>query len=360
MKILFISRTEDYQSNVLFHGLKTLYGKDVYECSDYWYMFNNISETEKRALYGRGFTLFGLLPETLKNVLPTPILLQKIKTRYFDYIIYGSIWRNNHYFRLVKRIYPKEKIIFVDGEDATTINKFYLNKGVYFKRELEQNIPNVFPICFGIPQSKILEKVGEKTKRQAYIVPGELSTYIYDKEEPYYKDYAESYFGITKKKGGWDCLRHYEIMANGCIPYFIDLEKCPQETMCLFPKQLILETNRLFEEQCCDTEQLMVKSQEVLNYTRKHLTTQSIATYMLNIAAQVDTIEGRHYNLEGLYLQVKRILRRKKMMWRLNFTKWCFANLSFLPPVAYFKNKNATLKWMMDNDLVVKNAKKYQ
>ena len=29
----------------------------------------------------------------------------------------------------------------------------------------------------------------------------------------------KKYFWITIK-AGWDCLRHYEILMNGCIPYF--------------------------------------------------------------------------------------------------------------------------------------------
>ena len=30
----------------------------------------------------------------------------------------------------------------------------------------------------------------------------------------------ESYFGSTKKKAGWDCMRHYEIVASGAVPFF--------------------------------------------------------------------------------------------------------------------------------------------
>jgi hypothetical protein len=32
-----------------------------------------------------------------------------------------------------------------------------------------------------------------------------------------------------QKKGGWDCLRHYEIIGNGCMPYFENIEKCPKK-----------------------------------------------------------------------------------------------------------------------------------
>ena len=42
-------------------------------------------------------------------------------------------------------------------------------------------------------------------------------------ESDYYKDYQRSYFAITCKKGGWDCLRHYEILANAVSPTFLIL-----------------------------------------------------------------------------------------------------------------------------------------
>ncbi|GHT66166.1 hypothetical protein FACS189452_01560 [Bacteroidia bacterium] len=297
MKILFINAGQgpDYQCDVLFHGLKTLYGQDVYESADLWYMFNDITETEKHALGGYGFSLYGLLPCNLKNVLPSAVTTKLITLRHFDYIVYGSIWRCSDYFQSVARHYPKEKIIFVDGEDKPPLCKQFLHKGIYFKRELMHKKSNVFPICFGIPASKMVSSVGEKSKWQAHIIPGDKSTYIYDQEEPYYKDYAQSYFGITRKKGGWDCLRHYEILANGCLPYFIRLKRCPAATMCLFPKQLILQTNRLFKNKEQRTKnkelELLRLSEEALAYTRKHLSTESVATYMLHTAAQVKKVK---------------------------------------------------------------------
>ena len=55
------------------------------------------------------------------------------------------------------------------------------------------------------------------------------------------------FFAYTKKKGGWDCGRHYEILFNGCIPIFENLEKCPEHIMVDFPKKLIIEYNKIFE-----------------------------------------------------------------------------------------------------------------
>jgi hypothetical protein len=33
-------------------------------------------------------------------------------------------------------------------------------------------------------------------------------------------------------------MRHYEILGNGALPYFPDIEGCPERTMVNFPKAL--------------------------------------------------------------------------------------------------------------------------
>ena len=46
-------------------------------------------------------------------------------------------------------------------------------------------------------------------------------------EAAYYADLARSRFAITTRRGGWDCLRHYEIAAAGAVPCFRNLEAKP-------------------------------------------------------------------------------------------------------------------------------------
>lgn len=100
---------------------------------------------------------------------------------------------------------------------------------------------------------------------------------------------------MTYKKSGWDCFRHYEILANGCIPYFINLEGIPKNIMTHFPKEIIQETNKLYvkmrDEKDLESEdykKCIQKCNEyiekLLDYTRKHLTTRAMATYMLEKA----------------------------------------------------------------------------
>jgi hypothetical protein len=136
----------------------------------------------------------------------------------------------------------------------------------------------IFPIQFGIPESKIIDHIPEKKMEFAPLIPGQANTYIYTTEESYYKMYQDSIFGITHKKGGWDCLRHYEILANGCIPFFTDLEQCPKQTMVLFPKEFIRDVMTNYKMSDFSYTSCI---EYLLNYTRTHLTTRAIAKYML-------------------------------------------------------------------------------
>jgi hypothetical protein len=194
--------------------------------------YPNISE-----LYGRGFTIFGKLPKVTHKENNT---IYKIKNRYYDYIIYGSIFRDSSYFDLVFRYYDKNRIIFIDGEDHTVIHNHFINKGHYFKRELiyEEN-STLHHIGFGIPESSIKQ---DYTKDQilSKMNPLDKTSYVYNTEEDYHNEYNRSFFAVTCKKAGWDCLRHYEILMCGCVPYFIDLTQCPANTLKHFPKEILL------------------------------------------------------------------------------------------------------------------------
>ena len=53
------------------------------------------------------------------------------------------------------------------------------------------------------------------------------TNYAFTTEIEYRQNLADSRFGITTKRGGWECLRHYEIAASGTIPCFKDLAKKP-------------------------------------------------------------------------------------------------------------------------------------
>jgi hypothetical protein len=52
-------------------------------------------------------------------------------------------------------------------------------------------------------------------------------SYSFETEEDYYADLRASRFGVTTKRAGWDCLRHYELAASGCVLCFRDLDLKP-------------------------------------------------------------------------------------------------------------------------------------
>ena len=47
----------------------------------------------------------------------------------------------------------------------------------------------------------------------------------------------KKYFWHHYKKAGWDCYRHYELLMNGCLPFFLDINDCPELTCRSLPKK---------------------------------------------------------------------------------------------------------------------------
>jgi len=157
----------------------------------------------------------------------------------------------------------------------------------------------IFPISFSIPEEKIVNIIPNKNNILANYIPNGVghANYIYDNEEDYYNGYKNSLFAITKKKGGWDAMRHYEIMASGCIPVFENLENCPITRIFNFPKKIILESNNFFKiiinkyniHKNNNSNQLSEEELNkcyyyinlLLNYTREHLISTKIAKYIL-------------------------------------------------------------------------------
>ncbi|CAE8651712.1 unnamed protein product [Polarella glacialis] len=105
------------------------------------------------------------------------------------------------------------------------------------------------PMQYSIPTRKwnMYEKLRAKPKTVDFapLIPGDPSTYAFKEEGPYLEMYGAARYCITKKKGGWDCLRHYEILLAGCVPYFLDLRSLPDATMVYFPKHLVRQLMHL-------------------------------------------------------------------------------------------------------------------
>jgi hypothetical protein len=264
--VLFLTgNTDDYLSDSLFHGLRTVLGPAVVDFPKRDISYRSYPHVER--LYGHGFTLYGLLEEEeVDRRLP----MDRARQGEFDLIVFGDIWR---YFGPFVELLPwldRSRVAFLDGADYPapfpygsafwrvpqwwTLPRAH-KRGTYFKRELSDTtiqrryllpLPKTLvrrlpfakslrPTAFSIPEEKIVPAPPVKEKDfPAHIVDpevaervGAVSTYAFDRESDYYRDLQVSRFGITTKRAGWDCLRHYELAANGAVPCFRELELKP-------------------------------------------------------------------------------------------------------------------------------------
>ena len=289
MKILYVTSAAgiDYQCDLLFHGLVGL-GHDVVDSKYMWYMSKDANSEALSKMWGRGFTVGRTLGD--RGHLDRSNIPDRISSKEFDLIIYGSIRRCSDFIDIVSQKYRRDEVCIVDGEDDTKIDLRYTDYGAYFKRELSEPW-KAFPIQFGIPMEKFRKISTCKNRVMSRVMPrGASEKYIYSNEEEYYQDYSESLFGLTKKKGGWDCLRHYEIIAAGAIPYFWGFEKCPSSMMTRWPWSLQAEANYL-QDRIRSLDQVSGRLgehywsllEEFRSYAMQNLTTLSIAKHVLGI-----------------------------------------------------------------------------
>ena len=145
------------------------------------------------------------------------------------------------------------------------------------------------PIQFSISEKKIIKSLSSKSQDFAKIIPGDLKTYVFESEQDYYNDYQKSFYAVTKLKGGWDCMRHYEILANGCIPYFVGLDDCDSSTLFKFPRDLVKRAMNLpgvsylgIDHSVFDQTKYYEILKELMIYTKEHLSSESIAKYFLD------------------------------------------------------------------------------
>jgi len=285
MKILYVTRGKniDYLNDLLFHGLHSLYGAEVVDSRPLWYLYPESLPFRKiKRLYGRGFSISKSIP---KDEVDRTDIASKIKNNYFDYVIYGQIHRCMDYLDLVLEHYPLNKVAFIDGEDEI-VNRGTLfdDKFIYFKREMGEQRKNMYPISFAFMKDRVVKDISgiRKTQKFGTVIPGDKKTYKFKKEKPFYEDYQKSFFGKTWKKAGWDCMRHYEILSNYCLPHFVDLADCPQNIMTNYPKELGLEANRMAEADSFDEGEYYELLNETFEYFTTHMTTEHLAKYVIN------------------------------------------------------------------------------
>lgn len=247
MKILLLAANQgpDYLQDLVIHGLAQAKGLELY-----FNLFPPHLATDyppSAPLYGCGFTAFRRLGPNYAYWAKKQVNHSTRNTKW-DLVIYLNAQR---YYDDEEAMYLRSRgsIIFaLDGEDNTDIVLPALNRcELYFKRELIHNHLGIRPISFKIPADTLISPIdlNSKTCLLAPCDPRHRASYIFTTEDIYYSQYSRSYFGVTMKKGGWDCMRHYEILAAGALPHFLSFENKPKTIMQDYPHSLQLATNEL-------------------------------------------------------------------------------------------------------------------
>lgn len=270
-RVLFIAGpSEDYLADGLFLGLRALLGENAVDHPRIDALYASVGADRRRQLYGRGFGLYASLPDLAVDRLHVDRQLAEGR---FDLVLFSDIHRTYGRFVELSPLLGKSRVAVLDGSDSAALYPYsgqYWRRPecwllprvharhLYFKREWTEEtlrsryyrlvprallarapVPrNLRPIAFSFPDEKILPEGARPPKRSLFPrhivdpevrarVAGASAAYAFDSEEAYYADLQQSRFGITTKRAGWDCLRHYEIAANGAVPCFRQLADKP-------------------------------------------------------------------------------------------------------------------------------------
>jgi len=255
MKILYIfnfPERGEYLADMIYHGLSET-NHEVHCTHHGRYMLKENVQLARQT-HGLGFSIRAKMDESLPVKTPEEIS-DNIACKYYDTVIYGCAYSKGTSTKAylihldeVKQKYGKNDIHFVDGCDRQgDYCAPYYDVGTVWKREIVGTV-KANPIGYAIPRSMVLDVIPEKTQSlPKFPAPlensGGSTHYTYRNETQYHEQIAKSRYAITCKKAGWDCMRHYEIIANRTLPTFTNIEKCPPRTMVDFPKDMCYEIN---------------------------------------------------------------------------------------------------------------------
>lgn len=282
MKILFISSSiPSYVADGLFHGLNALEGIEVVDSSRMNYMYTGAGLNDLDKTGSKGNTLYGLITENAYTSSKRTMWMDDIEL--YDFIVFSDILADADLFNYIYKtihVSRRDRICIVDGYDMEAMFPYFANfnnlrirpwvylypisKVKYFKREfintahlggisysrfktistlisrIKKCPVNLFPISMSIPEEHI-EYIPVSEKRNEFIdyhVDPDLNEVFSDSkaselgvwkpafsnQNEYYNEIRNSKFGITTRRAGWDCLRHYEYAAKGAILCFKDLD----------------------------------------------------------------------------------------------------------------------------------------
>jgi hypothetical protein len=128
----------DYLRCLTLHGFKQLYGKNCHDYPKIPHIYKS-KDINYSSLYGKGITYTNLLEDELHNSDSNNTIIDDIKSKKYDIIIYGSYHRGMPLFDLVTQTYEPNKIVLLCGEDIHHCNYLeFANKGyITFIRELD-------------------------------------------------------------------------------------------------------------------------------------------------------------------------------------------------------------------------------
>lgn len=149
----------------------------------------------------------------------------------------------------------------------------------------------IHPIGIALPSEFVAEGVPEKAKNAQHVAPfagstsgGDISQYSFGPadEKKYHAWYAKHRFAVTKRKGGWDALRHPEILAAGTVPLFEHLDRAPPYSVPFVPYERLLEAERTLMPYNDSLEAAYNATVEaLLRHMRQCLTAEAMATHVL-------------------------------------------------------------------------------
>lgn len=245
----------DYMLDMVYHGMSSIPEVRVQQLPSNPFMFNKCNKEEMKKIWGRGFTLYGLLNQ------PAPEFDIDDSDLIIVALHHTMCNDQEGFYRAVSSVvdrYGKDKVCVIDGGDRPEYSQQTASLCAYFKRELEDGKQNALPIFFGMPEEHFWPTTPDKNELKRIhdfspMIPANFNWnsphtnnyHKFDNEDAYYAHYRDSYFGLNCKKGGWQVGRTGEIIGNNCLIYFTDIEAMPKNTWHNFPRELCIAVKRL-------------------------------------------------------------------------------------------------------------------
>ena len=217
--------------------------------------------------------------------------------------------------------YKEQFLCKIDPTDLLISVKPLAHNAVYALNMRNDIKKNIYPLSYSIPDEYVVNTIdmSNKIHIQSEIRIGNRTNYMFNagQEDMYHDYYRKCLFSATKKKGGWDCLRHYEILANGCIPLFENLDNCPKMSLTTLPKQLIKESHKELIPYTDDKQDKYIEySTRLVHHIRNHCTTSASTRYVLNILNKplkrvllILGDQGVNYTREFFWIGMKRYIQ---------------------------------------------------